>query len=636
MNYNYYPSPPPYAYAPQWYQQSANQNGSDLQTANGVVSNAQGGGMGAPSQNPQQNAEEIAALREETARLRAELEVRNRRQHSPPPRYNSYRDRAPYPNYGNRPRRENRERDYDRYHDRDRYYDRDEREYRERERDRGYERPYRYRGYEGETPRGIPPPPRPERRQEGNRGADNDRSLLSSSHAPTATANTTNDENAQAVRITAAISPHAPKANNTFDDPLYVSIEEKVAATSLLLYGPMDSLHEDCMWDSNTGACVLVGNAMQQIIQHNGPVVLPPPAIDSSNPLMDANPESAVDAAEKLMDKANEPGNFNALWTARQLYWQAKRTTHLEEGLGYTTERSTLPSHLRAHLQIYNERRVTWADKPNTQSFAGEPWDTERDPNKPNVPSLATPDLSDTAENWALWLIVNATTKEHPGITWTQSGHVDLATVQTHLLLHRLICGIFGTVDVYTERVRTAKKNFVLHFIDIVAIPDLYGQKLSELDIVANSGERIDFKPNSSIFEKSSDVVKHLAECGVSVDDMAEGFAFGQQWIFDKTWDLEPQSLEFRRYQNLLKRSRARLQFTHVMPVDNRSWTLPEEWKMEDVVEHRRRKHVQYLYRNQKVLKRDAWRFTRSIPRVGNVGTNTLNQLAQGIDGMQI
>ncbi|KAJ3792214.1 hypothetical protein GGU11DRAFT_803361 [Lentinula aff. detonsa] len=336
------------------------------------------------------------------------------------------------------------------------------------------------------------------------------------------------------------------------------------------------------------------------------------------------------------MDKADEPGNFNALWTARQLYWQAKRTIHLEEGLGYTSERSTLPAHLRANLQLYVDRRVTWADKPNTQSFVGEPWDTERDPNKPQVPSLATPDLNDTVDNWALWLLVNATTKEHPGITWTKSGHVDLATVQTHLLLHRLIRGIFGTVDVYTERVRTAKRNFVLHFIDIVAIPDLYGQKLSELELIANCGEGVDFKPNSSIFEESSDVVKHLADCGVSVDDMAEGFAFGQQWIFDKTGDLDPQSLEFRRYKNLLKRSRARLQFTHVVPVDNRSWTLPEEWKMEEVVEHRRRKHVQYLYRNQKVLKRDAWRFTRSVPRVGIVGTNTLNQLAQGIDGMRI
>ncbi|KAJ3745881.1 hypothetical protein DFH05DRAFT_1524168 [Lentinula detonsa] len=632
MNYNYYPSPPPYGYVPQWYQQNGNPNGSESQNANGVVGNTQGGGMVAPSQISQHTAEEIAALREETARLRTELDIQSRRQHSPPPRYSSYRDRVPYSNYGNRPRRENHERDYDRYHDREQHYGRDnrgppyDREYRDRERDRG------------EAPRGVPAPTRPEQR-EGTQGthAGNDRSLSSSSHAPVPPRSTpTRIENPPVVSISLAASPHKPNASNTFDDPMYVTIEEKIAATSLLLYRPTDDLHEDCMWDSNTGACVLVGEAMRQITQRNGPVVLPPPAIDGSNPLIETDSESAVDAAEKLMDKANEPGNFNVLWLARQLYWQAKRIIHLEEGLGYTSERSTLPSRLRAHLQLYVDRRATWADKPNTQSFVGEPWDTERDPNKPHVPSLATPDLSDTVDKWALRLIVNATTKEHPGITWTQSGHVDLATVQTHLMLHRLIRGIFGTVDVYTERVRTAKKNFVLHFIDIVAILDLYGQKLSELEIVANSGEGIDFKSNSSIFEESSEVVKHLADCGVSIDDMAEGFAFGQQWIIDKTWELDPQSLELQRYQNLLKRSRARLQFTHVVPVDNRSWTLPEEWKMEDVVEHRRRKHVQNLYRNQRVLKRDAWRFTRSVPRVGNVGINTLNQLAQGIDGMRI
>ncbi|KAJ3769950.1 hypothetical protein FB446DRAFT_745906 [Lentinula raphanica] len=637
MNYNYYPSPPPYAYAPQWYQHTGNQNGSEIQTANGVVGNGQGGGMVAPSQIPQQTAEEIAALREETARLRAELDVRNRRQHSPPPRYSSYRDRTPYPNYGNRPRRENRERDYDRYYDRDRY-DRDEREYRDRERDRGYERPSnRYRGYEGEAPRGILSPPRLERPQDGNRGISNDRSLSSSNHAPTTSSTSTRNENFTTVRIGTAVSPHNPDATNTFDDPLYVTVEEKVAATSLLLYGPSDNLHDDCMWNSNTGACVLVGNSMRQIVQNNGPIILPPPTGDSGNPLLDANSESAVDAAEKLMDQANQPGNFNALWTARQLFWQAKRVLHLEKGLGYTAERSTLPSHLRAHCQIYSERRAVWADKPETQSFTGEPWDTERDTNKPNVPSLATPDLSETAENWALWLIVNATTKEHPGITWTQSGHVDLATVQTHLLLHRLIRGIFGAVDEYTERVRVAKKNFVLHFIDIVAIPDLYGQKLSELGIMVNSeGNGQNFKANASTFEDSRDVVKHLADCGISVDDMAEGFAFGQQWIFDKTLEMDPDKIEFHRYQNLLKRSRARLQFTHIAPVDNRTWTLPGDWKMEDIIEHRRRKFIQQLYRNQRVLQRDAWRFTRSVPRAGIVGNSTLNQLAQGIDGMRI
>ncbi|KAJ3986119.1 hypothetical protein F5890DRAFT_1552534 [Lentinula detonsa] len=643
MNYNYYPSPPPYAYVPQWYQQNGNQVGSETQNTNGIVGNAQGGGMVVPPQTPQQTAEELAALREETARLRTELDIRNHRQHSPPPRYSSYRDRGAYPSYGNRQRREHRERDYDRYHNRERDHERDNRdlpynrEGRDSERDQGYERTYRYRSHNGEAPRGALGPPRSEQR-EGSQGirAGSDRSLSSSSHAPTLPRSNPTRIAQPITPINLAASPHNPNVGNTFDDPMYVTIEEKIAATSLLLYGPTDSLHKDCMWDSNTGACVLVGDAMRQITPNNGPVVLPPPAIDGNNPLIDTGSESAVDAAERLMDKANEPGNFNALWTARQLYWQAKRIIHLEEGLGYNSERSTLPSHLRAHLQLYVDRTVTWADKPHTQSFVGEPWDTERDPNKPRVPSLATPDLSDTVDSWALWLIVNATTREHPGITWTQSGHVDLATVQTHLLLHRLIRGIFGTVDVYTERVRTAKKNFVLHFIDIVAIPDLYGQKLSELEIVANSGEGIDFKSNSSIFEENSEVVKHLADCGVSVDDMAEGFAFGQQWIIDKTWDLEPHSLEFRRYQNLLKRSRARLQFTHVVPIDNRSWTLPEEWNMEDVVEHRRRKHIQNLYRNHKVLKRDAWRFTRSVPRVGNVGINTLNQLARGIDGMQI
>ncbi|KAJ3729931.1 hypothetical protein DFJ43DRAFT_1040630 [Lentinula guzmanii] len=531
----------------------------------------------APSQNPQQNAEEIAALREETARANRAGNTK-----SPPAFPSSTIQLLPQ-------RRENREWDYDRYYDRERDYERDnrgppyDREYRDRE--RGYERVYRYRGHDSEFPRGAPVPPRLEQR-EGSQGtcAGNDRSLSSSNHAPTPPRSIpTRIEHPPVIPINLAASPHNPNVSNTFDDPMYVTIEEKIATTSLLLYGPTDNLHEDCMWDSNTGACVLVGEAMRQITQRNGPVVLPPPVIDSSNPLIETNSESAVDAAKKLMDKADEPRNFNALWTARQLYWQAKRTIHLEEGLGYTSERSTLPSHLRANLQLYVDRRVTWADKPNTQSFVGEPWDTERDPNKPKVPSLATPDLRQLGA-------VAHREHHYKGAPWN---HLD--EIGTRRLSHH--------ADSLTAP-SSHTWNFVLHFIDIVAIPDLYGQKLSELELIANSGARVDFKPNSSIFAESSDVVKHLAECGVSVNDMAEGFAFGQQWIFNKTGDLEPHSLEFRRYTNLLKRSRARLQFTHVVPVDNRSWTLPEEWEMEEVVEHQRRKHVQHLYQSQKMNRR--------------------------------
>ncbi|KAJ3731481.1 hypothetical protein DFJ43DRAFT_1040012 [Lentinula guzmanii] len=535
MNYNYYPSPPPYAYVPQWYQQNGNQH-SPLHDTVPTATEGHTQAMG----------------------IGKDVNIAN----------------------GTTTGRQ------------------------DSERDRGYERTYRYRSHDGEALRGALGPPRSEQREEAKGSVQVATGLYRHPASPNPT----------------VVQPHTyrttPSHQSISQHPLTIQMSG-TRLTTLLTPAHAYWLVMRCAKSPKTMGpwSPSPGNRWQQPSHRHGS-------------------ESAVDAAERLMERLTNPGT-STIMDAGSYTGKPKRIIHLEEGLGYNSERSTLPPLTRSPTALCRSDGHLGGQATHPV-FVGEPWDTERDPNKPRVPSLATPDLSDTVDSWALWLIVNATTKEHPGITWTQSGHVDLATVQTHLLLHRLIRGIFGTVDVYTERVRTAKKNFVLHFIDIVAIPDLYGQKLSELEIVANSGEGIDFKSNSSIFEENSEVVKHLADCGVSVDDMAEGFAFGQQWIIDKTWDLEPHSLEFRRYQNLLKRSRARLQFTHVVPIDNRSWTLPEEWNMEDVVEHRRRKHIQNLYRNHKVLKRDAWRFTRSVPRVGNVGINTLSQLARGIDGMQI
>ncbi|KAJ3911458.1 hypothetical protein F5877DRAFT_85944 [Lentinula edodes] len=648
MNYNsYYPSPPPYGqYAAQWYHHG-NQGGFDNSATGqtGPTIASQGGGTVVPSQNQNQNDQihhEVMSLREELAQIQAEQARNHRRPPTPPPRYSSYQDRPHYPGYYERTPRRNRPYEIE-FRDRGfenerRLYERDNRErLHDRERDRGYNR-YDRPNHDQ----------RHESRSSGNASSTNcphnnptappaDRSLSTSTHAPavsTATANASPASPPSLQAITTAISPHYPSINNQFEDSMYVTREEKIAATSLLLYGPSDDLHEDCMWDSSTGACVLVGRSLQQIQERNGPIVLPPPSLDLGNPILDANPDSAVAAAETRMDEAHQQGNFNALWVAREMAWQAQRTLHQEHDLGIPRERSTLPALLTAHLQIFSERTVEWIRRP-VITFEGEPWDTEHDRNKPDVPSFPTPDLNESTETWALWCIVHANIRDHPGITWTHSGFVDLATVQTHLILHRLIRGIFGTVDFYTERVRTAKKNFTNHFIDIVAIPDLYGQKLSELDMIVNG--TLDFKANLSFFEDSNDVVKHLAECGVTVDDMAEGFAYGQQLIADKMSSLDSSSKEYQRYTNLSKRARARLQFTHIMPIENRTWKLPSEWTMDNILEHRRRKLIQAEYRNLHVRKRDAWRFARSGPVLTSTpGPDTLNQLARGVNSMQI
>ncbi|KAJ3924361.1 MAG: hypothetical protein NXY57DRAFT_1045003, partial [Lentinula lateritia] len=419
------------------------------------------GGTVAPSQNQNQNdniQHEVMSLREELAQLRAEQARNNRHPPTPPPRYNRYQDRTPYPSHYDRPLRrnrpyenDNRDQGYDndcRLHERDnrdRLHDR-ERDNRDRlhdrERDRSYNRYERHSQDQHREPRSNNSSSQANQLTHNNRPAPlTDQSLSASTHAPTVPTTTANLQlpNPPPVHtITTAISPHESSIDNQFEDLLYVTQDEKIAAASLLLYGPSDDLHEDCMWDSSTGACVLVGNSLRQIQERNGPIVLPPPNPDMGNPIMDANPDSAVAAAEARMGEAHQPGNFNALWVAREMAWQAQRTLHQEQDLGILCECSTLPALLAAHLQIFNEQKIDWVDKPII-TLEGEPWNTEQDRAKPEVPSFPTPDLNESTEIWALWCIVHANIRDHPGITWTHSGFVDLATVQMHLILHRLI-----------------------------------------------------------------------------------------------------------------------------------------------------------------------------------------------------
>ncbi|KAJ3805026.1 hypothetical protein F5876DRAFT_70148 [Lentinula aff. lateritia] len=337
--------------------------------------------------------------------------------------------------------------------------------------------------------------------------------------------------------ITTAISPHYPSTINQFEDSI-------------------------------TGACVLVGRSLQQIQERNGLIVLPPPSLNLGNPILDANPDLVVAAAETRMDKAHQQGNFNALPVI---------------------------------------------------TFEGKPWDTEHDRNKPDVPSFPTPDLNKSTETWALWCIIHANIRDHPDAPDPPSSHL------WHIRYGGLLYGACSN----------SKENFTNHFIDIVTIPDLYGQKLSELDMIVNG--TLDFKANPAFFEDSNDVVKYLADCGITVDDMAEGFAYGQQLIVDKMSTLDPGSKEYQRYTNLSKRAHAQLQFTHIMPIENRTWKLPSEWTMDNILKHRRCKLIQAEYWNLHVRKRDAWRFARSGPVLTSApGPSTLNRLAQGVNSMQI
>ncbi|KAJ3818165.1 hypothetical protein F5880DRAFT_1511189 [Lentinula raphanica] len=260
---------------------------------------------------------------------------------------------------------------------------------------------------------------------------------------------------------------------------------------------------------------------------------------------------------------------------ANHLTMRAERTLHLETVLGISRENSTLPARLSAHRQMAKEHQFAWSFRPNL-TINGALRDTHDDDPIPH-PHLANPSLDDPAETHALWLLVYGDPVNYP----------DLATVRAHLLLRRLLKGI-----------RIVKKNFTSHFLDIATIPYFYGQKLTELDLVAE--QHIDFKTSTSAFELLDEVVNHLAECGVSADDMGEAYYWGQQAVLDLMQKHDPGTKEYLRYQRLFKRAAARLQFTNTPIVVNRTWVLSSEWDMKDIIAEKRRRVVQYEYDQQK------------------------------------
>ncbi|KAJ3766043.1 hypothetical protein FB446DRAFT_794482 [Lentinula raphanica] len=441
---------------------------------------------------------------------------------------------------------------------------------------------------------------------------DNNRSIASSVHAPVG---------APTISVTpTATSAHSGEGQSEFDDILYPTQDELYAAASLFNYGPADPIHPDFSWANDTGALIVTGETAQLIARKGGPELVAPIRPSDEDPAIDCGEESAVTAAETLIERAMQPGNFEALWEANHLTMRAKRTLHLEKVLGISRENSTLPARLDAHLQMAKEHHFACEDDPIPH------------------PHLANPSLDDPAETHALWLLVHGDPINFPGVLCTQSGHVDLATVRAHLLLRRLLKGIIGERSTYTERQRIVKKNFISHFLDIATIPYFYGQKLTEHGLVAE--QRVDFKTSTSAFEHLDDVVHHLAECRVSADDMGEAYYWGQQAVLDFMQRHEPGTKEYRRYQRLFKRAAARLQFTNTPIVAHRTWVISSEWNVEDIIAKKRRRVIQADYDRQRVREDDHWRFAQNgITRrnyTSGIRNPSMNQLVQGISNMTV
>ncbi|KAE9383862.1 hypothetical protein BT96DRAFT_1008704 [Gymnopus androsaceus JB14] len=201
-----------------------------------------------------------------------------------------------------------------------------------------------------------------------------------------------------------------------------------------------------------------------------------------------------------VLERATIPGDFNALSKCMDRTMRAQRICHLEHMMGIERDNTCLLELLTTtHIRLFNEQLVVWSTKPIIK-FGEVPEGFKSDNLPPlKIPRLTLPDWDAQLEHHAFWATVG-----------------------------------------FSNRTATAKKNFIKFFIELTAIPFFYEQKLTQLDIAREA--TLDFKGSVSLFETLDSVVTHLAECGVTVEDMATSYYWAQQYIWDMTISLDRNS----------------------------------------------------------------------------------------------
>ncbi|KAJ3731298.1 hypothetical protein DFJ43DRAFT_1040304 [Lentinula guzmanii] len=369
------------------------------------------------------------------------------------------------------------------------------------------------------------------------------------------------------------------------EDPIYPTRDEALLAASLFHYGPgmEENFPDEYDFCIVTGALTGPPELVERLRNSVTPVV---PSINFEDSSDDIDDESAVNRAEIMIESASKGGNFEALWKLCFEVFEAQRKQHLERVLAILPEDTSISAKLVAVTQLYSETQLTWATKPIIEEVSiatnNNPWGALK------IPRLTQPQLDEPVELHALYFLVHATPKNFPRITWTRSGHVDLATVCTYLMLKLILCDTFKKENPTSQKTRRARQSFTGHFIHLSIIPYMYSQVLQQMEVVVNTTFSV--KLSESNFADIREVANHLANCGVSVEAMGSAMYYSPQYVVDQM-ALLPIGLEkWLQYRDWVKRGIARLQFAQPPESDNRFWELPPAYIMEDILEERRQR----------------------------------------------
>ncbi|KAK0224328.1 hypothetical protein IW262DRAFT_1493107 [Armillaria fumosa] len=247
-------------------------------------------------------------------------------------------------------------------------------------------------------------------------------------------------------------------------------------------------------------------------------------------------------------------------------------------------------------LTQWNRRRPRWLGQRHDIKSRSEDGNNGRDlPPLPHAPvKVAAPeDTCLDPQLWAPFIFLHGTERQHPGVSITTTGSVNIRTLAGYLLFQSVVPN---------TATRAHRHGFAIVLASILVHPSLYSDICRDHHIsIADSDELTPF-PISLVSQASQvDVVTHLAKCGVNYSHVCYIQPYGRELLLSAVRRFKG-PLRTHAFEALDDFAWRVNQFD--VPHDVSSfqddsapriyWSAPIEWDLKPILESRRRHFLNY------------------------------------------
>ncbi|KAJ3770768.1 hypothetical protein FB446DRAFT_806284 [Lentinula raphanica] len=198
------------------------------------------------------------------------------------------------------------------------------------------------------------------------------------------------------------------------------------------------------------------------------------------------------------------------------------------------------------------------------------------------VPSVEQPHLINSSDrHYAYWIAVHGNIIDHPGVFITDSGFIDLNTIDGY----RFLC-------VLDHAPGAESSKFKELFITLLSLPKCYGQLVEFHGLnIAPLLQLVTcpYEPKTLV-----DVARHMANCGITESQADSLLQYSRFFCMDKLQSKPRGETEVGPWLGILRCSNLRMLVTDCVPERDPTLPLPDHWNREDLKEYRRRRAVVY------------------------------------------